>query len=458
MGWFSTDDLVLGRRFLFNSGLRQKRRGHIYVVGASGTGKTSAIYNYILQDMKEGRGVGVVDVHGDLSRDLEKAIYHLLDKEEKRKRVTILDPTRGSFGFNPLEIPPGEDPYPYILEIHSVFETLWNNSWGQRMSDILRNTFLALAEKGLTFCQIPRFLTDEYAREKVVRDLNNQDVRHYWEHRFGGLTPKTQNEWVESSLNKVNHFISDPIIKKVVGQRHSTIDLRRIMDNPEGSILIISLPKGIMKTNTFLLGALLVSKLQEEALSRTEIPQSQRRKFHFYIDEFQALGAGSLNFEEILSESRKYGLSLTLAHQNLDQIDRKLLASILGNTACQIVFRTSRKDGEILAKETFNISIDDLQWERENNESNLSLGDRWEENFNNLTTLDKRMAYVVKKGGRGTDLIRTLDTEDYEATPRQLSRQAETIMDPYVKSEEELEEEREELAEELEPKKPTYKG
>lgn len=458
MGWFSTDDLVLGRRFLFNSGLRQKRRGHIYVVGATNTGKTSELYNLILQDIKQNRGVGVVDVHGDLAKNLEKAIYHLLTEKEKRKRVTILDPTRGAFGFNPLEVPDGEDPYPYILEVQSVFKTLWERSWGQRMADILRNTLLALAEKDLTLVQVPEFLTDPGFRERLVDNLDNAKVKGYWRDRFGALNRRTQSEWVESTLNKVNQFISDPVINKVVGQRESSVDLRRIMDNSDGSILIISLPKGIMKTNTFLLGALLVSKLQEEALSRTDVPEDQRRKFHFYIDEFQALGAGSLNFEEILSESRKYGLSLTLAHQNLDQIERKLRASILGNTACQIVFRTSRKDGEILAKESFKVDTDEMQWEREHGESKLGLAERWEENFNNLTTLDKRMAYVVKKGGRGTELIRTLDTETYQASPKQLSRQAEYIMAPYVKSEEELEEERKELAEELEPEKPTYKG
>lgn len=160
----------------------------------------------------------------------------------------------------------------------------------------------------------------------------------------------------------------------------------------------------------------------------------------------------------ILSESRKYGIALSLAHQNLSQIPQKLLSSILGNTICQMIFRTSREDTEVLAKEIFDIDMDDMEWQRENGETQLNLPERWEENFNNLTNLKKRQAYVVKKGEIGTDFITTLDTETYETSDRTLRRQANWIMDPYCKSEEEIKKEQEELNKELEPKKPTYKG
>ncbi|MBA7513759.1 hypothetical protein ES705_05777 [subsurface metagenome] len=441
--------LILGRSGFTSLKIYQKQRtDHLYIIGGSRIGKTSEIYNLILQDAGAKRGLGVVDVHGDLVGYLERAAYRLIpDEKEKKDRLIILDPTRGSFGFNPLEVPEGEDPYPYVLELISVFKKLWEDSWGARMEDILRNTFLVIAEKGLTMLDIPRFLTDQYFRRQLIKDLGNEQVREYWLYRFGPLAPKTKAEWIESTLNKVDTFIADPLIKVIVGQQKSTIHFRKIMDNPKGSILLIRLPKGILKQNAFLLGALLISKIQEAVMSRVDIPLEERIKFFLYVDEFQHFGTKSLNFQECLSESGKYNLSLILAHQNLGQIDDSLLESILGNSSIQLIFRISRMDAEIIGKEIFQVDTDKIKWERTQDLDEVvsrtyySPQEEWEKYFNLLTTLKKRHAYLNIKA-KGTYPLRTIDTKYYSVSEEEVQAQAQEIMVSYCISSKQFRKER----------------
>lgn len=450
------EPLILGRGGWLNLKISQKQRvDHFYIIGGTRTGKTSQLYNMIVQEVRARRNVGVVDVHGDLGMDLEKAVYHLIpDKKEKKERVTILDPTRGAFGFNPLEIPKGEDPYPYVLELITVFQKLWQDSWGPRMEDILRNTFLVLAEKNLTLLEITRFLTDRAFRNSLVQDLTNEQVKEYWLARFNPLTPKTKAEWIESTLNKVDAFIADPLIKAIVGQRKLTVNLRQIMDYPKGSVLLIRLPKGILKKNAFLMGALLTSKIQEAAMSRVDIPLEQRRKFFLYVDEFQNFGTKSLNFQECLSESGKYGLSLTLVHQDLKQIDEQLLASILGNSSIRLVFRLRREDTEQIAKEIFEIDTENVKWERTKDFEVVSRTyytpqEEWENKFKLLINLKNRHAYLNIRA-KGTYPLKAIDTQYYPVSEQELQTQAQEIMAPYCKSREQFRKEREELKKLLE--------
>lgn len=435
--------LVLGRKFLGTVKVPEQDRGNTYLVGGSGTGKSRQLFNLAVQQLERGESFGVVDVHGDLNHALEKAVYALIPgRAEKQRRVTLLDPTRGAFGFNPLEIPEGEDPYPFVLEIESLFEKLWADAWGERMADMLRNSCLVLAEQGLTFCELPRLLTDGVFRQSLIEDLANAAAREYFELRFNRLPKREQSTWIESTLNKVNQFIGSPVIRDIVGQRHSTINLRQVIDAP-GAVLLITLPKGTMKSNAFLLGALLISKLQEAALSRANLPEDERQRFTLIIDECQHFGLGSLNFQECLSEARKYGLSMVLAHQNCDQLNEKLLASILGNTTVQMSFRVQRKDAELVGKELFKVDIPDLAWEREQGLSSLSLRERWEDHFNQLTQLRPRQAHVVIKG-RGSYRVRTLDTPVFSIGEDQLASQAHDIMSRYCRPREEIRRELEE--------------
>ena len=406
-------------------------------------GKSGLLYNLAHQLVQQRQGIGVVDVHGDLTKELERALWHLIpDKVQKQQRVTILDPTRGAFGFNPLQIFGAHDPYPYILELQSLFKKLWADAWGERMGDILRNSCLVLAEKGLTLCELPRLLTDAAFRSAMLGGLKNRAAKEYFELRFNKLPKQEQAVWIESTLNKVSNFTGDPLIRDIVGQRRSTINFRRIIDTP-GAVLLIRLPKGILKENAFLLGALLISKIQEAALSRTDIPLDQRRKFTLMVDEFQHFGAKSLNFQECLSEAQKYGLSLVLAHQNIDQIDQDLLTSILGNTDCQISFRISRRDAEVIAKEIFRVDVEELQL------TDSTLAEKWEEFFNALTQLKPRQAYVVFKGRR-SHLMATITKPSYNATDQQLREQAELLMRRYCRPREEIRQEQERRAKEFE--------
>jgi len=263
------------------------------------------------------------------------------------------------------------------------------------------------------------------------------------------LTPKTKAEWIESTLNKVNTFIADPRLKTIVGQQKSSINFRQILDNPKGSVLLIRLPKGILKENAFLMGALLISKIQEATMSRVDIPLNQRRPFFFYIDEFQNFGTSSLNFQECLSEAGKYVLHLTLAHQNLDQIDEDLLASILGNSSLQLVFRISRKGAEKIGKEIFRVDTEKVKWERTQDLEVISRiyyspQEEWENNFSVLTTLRNRRAYLNIKA-KGTYPLKTIDTQHYPVSEEQLQTQAQQIMASYCKSRDQIRKEREEL-------------
>jgi len=326
-------------------------RSHAYIVGGTGTGKSRLLRVVIEQDIAACHGVCVVDPHGDLCDALIRYLATLPASHPARSRAVLIDPTaeQWAVGFNPLEIPPGEEIYPHVLELLTVFEKLWSDSWGARMEDLMRNSFITLAEQHRTLLDVPRLLTDEAFRNELVAGLHSDEASDYWEHRFGPLPARTRAEWIESTLNKVSTFITDPWIRDMVGQARSTIDIRGWMD--EGAITLVNLAKGRLKRNSDLIGALLVAKVQDAALSRVDVPQEDRRPYRLVVDEFQNYATRS--FEEILSEARKYGLCLMMANQTLAQLDRTLLASVLGNCQVQISFRCSRDDAEKLARQAF---------------------------------------------------------------------------------------------------------
>lgn len=326
---------------------KDERSRHVYVLGASGAGKTKALESWIRQDLVEGRGVGVLDLHSDLTHSLLGFLAS--SSAAQNRRLYLLDPSEraGAPGFNPLEVPQGMEPFGQMLELLGVFKKIWAEFWGPRMEEILRNSLLALMEEKLTLLELQPFLTDREFRLRVVGKLQNPGVKEFWLARFERLSRPAQATYVEPVLNKAGSFTSDPYLRALLGQEQSTINLRRIMDR--GDVLLVNLAKGQMKENALLLGALLVTKLQLATLARADLPEGRRRAFHLYLDEFQAFATDT--FETILAEARKYGLSLTLAHQYLDQLPRDLRAAILANCATEIVFRTSLKDARALAPE-----------------------------------------------------------------------------------------------------------
>lgn len=214
------------------------------------------------------------------------------------------------------------------------------------MEELFRCTLVTLSENGLTLLEAAPLLTDSSFRDRMLQKLTGNEVRDYWLYRFNPLSEGMKSMFRDPVLNRISAFTSDPNIRLMVGQVRSTIDLRRIMD--DGKWVIINLSKGHMRENIYLLGGLLIAKLKMAAMTRVDLPEQKRRIFTGYIDEFQNFGE---DFESILPEARKYGLSLCLAHQNLEQIDKGLRASILGNVATQIIFRIGHHDAVYLSSE-----------------------------------------------------------------------------------------------------------
>lgn len=332
------------------------RLKHLYVLGATGSGKTKLIEHFIRQDILAGRGFCLLDVHGDLCNNIMQYLALLATSqdsfpflEDLSNKLIVIEPfnQQRAVGFNPLEVRRYSS-FSQASELMGIFKKVWQDAhWGPRMEELLRNTFITLSENGLTLLEAARLLTDPSFREKMIQGLKHDAARDYWLTRYHTLSDKMQAVYREPVLNRMSTFIDDPGMRLMLGQAKSTIDFREIMD--KGKWLIINLSKGQLRENAYLLGSLLIAKLKLAAMTRAELPEKNRTPFHLFVDEFQNfLGE---DFETILSEARKYGLGLTLAHQNLDQIERKLQASILGNVGTQIFFRLSHNDASQVSHE-----------------------------------------------------------------------------------------------------------
>ncbi|MDD3085379.1 MAG: TraM recognition domain-containing protein, partial [Candidatus ainarchaeum sp.] len=230
-----------------------------------------------------------------------------------------------------------------------VFQKLWADSWGPRLEYILRNSILAILDfPGSTLLGVVRMLSDKEYRKKVVANIKDPVVKSFWEKEFAGYADKFASEAVSPIQNKVGQFLSSSLMRNIVGQTKSTIDMRKIMD--EGKILVMNLSKGrIGEDNSALLGAMMITKIQLAAMSRVDVDEKDRRDFYLYIDEFQNFSTES--FANILSEARKYRLNLIMAHQYIEQLDDKVKPAVFGNVGTIIVFRVGATDAEELVKE-----------------------------------------------------------------------------------------------------------
>ncbi len=371
------------------------RNIHFYVVGASGSGKTKFLQTLIWQDIKNGNGFGIIDPHGDLVDDVKGYLYLLSGRSQEflHNKVVLIDPTDPKYtvGFNPLERIQGMSSAELAAELVNVFKKIWHDAWGARMEDLLKNSLIALIENNLTLAELWLFLTDREVRRKVLEKVEHPICRQYFE-RFNSLREQTQNEWMESTLNKSNAFMSDERVRQMFAVEKSTFNLREIIDNKK--ILLVRLDKGRLKESADLLGSLLLAKIQMAAFTRTDIPQSKRVPFYLYIDEFQNFATD--NFIEMLAEARKYELSLVLAHQNLAQLTQNLRASILTNCRIQTFFRISRDDSNILAKEALTPIYANPPG--------------WEFYIQALQQLPDR-ACIIRKSGGGVVPIRTFDLD-----------------------------------------------
>jgi len=398
---------------------------HAYIVGATRTGKSRLLRILIEQDIDAGQGLCVIDPHGDLCEELVTYLATLPTDHPSLAKAVLIDPADSDWavGFNPLEVPPGEEIYPHVLELLTVFEKLWKDSWGARMEDLMRNSFITLAEHGLTLLEVRPLLTDPDFRRHLVTKLQHPEARHYWEDRFGPLPARTKAEWIESTLNKVSTFVSDPLIRDMVGQRHSTINLRQWMD--EGQITLMNLARGRLKENCDLVAALFLAKTQEAALSRVDLKRKDRRLYRLCVDEFQHYATKS--FEEILSESAKYGLAIIMANQNLQQLDISLLASVLNNAQVQIYFRCGRDDAQKLAREAFRATGKQIKFQLDSKDLFSSeprstpvfigVAEEMEGYINTLLDFQKRQALLNVRGEGAPVPFRTADAPDREEPP-----------------------------------------
>ena len=325
----------------------KQRATHTYVIGQPGTGKSRAIESWVMQDINAGHGVGVIDPHGDLFRNL---IFRLATKEEVWDRVVIIDPLdpEWTIGFNPLAKNYNLTEERQALYLTDVGMKIWGISptSAPRMVWLMSNSFLALSSLGLTLLDLPRFLMDVEYRERLVARIGNQQARQFFLHEF----PKSEraiHQWVTPVLNKIGGLIFDPELRLVFSSP-TTLNMRRVID--EQLILLVNLPKGILGEGaSSLTAAFVVALIQKAALSRTDT--LVRTPFYLYLDEFQNYTTD--NIKDILAESRKYSLSLILAHQYLDQLSSGLRSAVLNTSGTLISFRVGYSDGLHLAKEIF---------------------------------------------------------------------------------------------------------
>ncbi len=326
------------------------RRRHIYIIGKTGVGKSTLLENMIIEDIRAGRGVAFLDPHGESA---EKILDYI--PEERVEDVIYLDPSDSRFpiAFNPLEQVDPEFRHLVASGMMGVLQKIWADAWSARMAYIMNNTLLALLEyPGTTLLGIMRMLNDAVYRKEVVDNLKDPVVKGFWTNEFARYSQKFETEATAAIQNKVGQFVSNPLVRNILGQAHSSIDLRKIMD--EGKILIVNLSKGrIGEDNSALLGAMIITKLQLAAMSRVDTPEKDRRDFYLCVDEFQNFATES--FANILSEARKYRLSLTVANQYLRQLDQEgkstVKDAIFGNVGTMVIFRVGAEDGEFIEKE-----------------------------------------------------------------------------------------------------------
>ncbi len=327
----------------------EDRTKHMYIIGKTGMGKSTLIENMVVQDIKNGEGIAFIDPHG-------KSAALLLDyiPPERIKDVIYFAPfdMENPISFNIMEDIGADRRHLVANGLMSVFKKLWLDAWSARMEYILSNVLLALLEyPDSTLLGVNRMLADKVYRKKVVDNIKDPAVKAFWTEEYAKYSEKYTQEAAPAIQNKIGQFTSNPLIRNIIGQPHSSFDLRKVMD--ERKILIVNLSKGqVGEGNANLLGSMLITKIYLAALSRADLTETELKNlpnFYMYVDEFQSFANES--FANILSEARKYKLSLVMAHQYIEQMSEEVTAAVFGNVGTQIMFRVGATDAEQLEKE-----------------------------------------------------------------------------------------------------------
>ena len=341
------DAATIGRTLFRNSNRiigidADARRRHVYIVGSTGAGKSTLLLNLIRQDMQAGRGLTVIDVHGDLA---DSAI-RLVPKHRTNEAVIFDAAAENVVPFNPLACPDPSRVDQVTSGVVSAFKKLYD-SWGPRLENLLRYTVFTTVEQGGTLLQMLQLLTDKAYRDQVVSRVCDDVVRSFWTNEFAAWNAQYRTEAVSSVTNKLMPFLTSRQLRAITsGSSKESLDLRRVMDTQQ--ILIVNISRGRLgQDNATLLGSLLLTSIEQAAMTRAEIPEHERKDHYLYLDEFQSLTTPSTAI--MLSESRKYRLCLTLSHQLTKQLDPDTYHSVIGNCGTILSFRVGLEDAELLA-------------------------------------------------------------------------------------------------------------
>lgn len=325
---------------------RVDRRRHLYVVGKSGSGKSKMLELLIKEDLDAGKGVGVLDPHGDLVDSIMEFV-----PKHRINDVIYFDPADTNFpiSFNPMESVDEAFKMQVTIGFLQIFKKLFGSNWTDRLEHVLRYTVLALLDSpNTTVLSILKMLTDKNYRQNIVSRIKDNVVKNFWVSEFAGWSEKFDAEAITPLLNKVGQFVATNMIRNIIGQPHNKFNIREIMDGEK--ILLMKVSKGLLgEENSGLLGAMIITKIYQAAMSRADVREEERKDFYFYVDEFQNFATET--FAEILSEARKYRLNLTIAHQYMGQLSDMIQRTVFGNVGSIVNFRVGADDAGILASE-----------------------------------------------------------------------------------------------------------
>ena len=326
------------------------RRRHMYIIGKTGVGKSELLKQMILQDIREGKGLGVIDPHGDLIEDILKMI-----PPERAEDVILFDPsdTDRPMGLNMLEAQTEQEKHYIVSSIVGLMYKLYDPNKtgiiGPRFEHAIRNAMLTvMSEPGSTFIEVVRALTDANFVQELLPKVSDPIVRRYWTDQIAQTNDFHKSETLDYIVSKFGRFVTNKMMRNIIGQSQSAFDFRRVMD--DGKILLVNLSKGkIGEENASFLGLVLVPKILVAAMSRQDMAQENRRDFYLYVDEFQNFATP--DFAQILSEARKYRLNLIVANQFIGQMDEEVKNAIFGNVGTIMSFRVGVTDANYLQHE-----------------------------------------------------------------------------------------------------------
>ena len=425
-------DLVLGTRGPFNFFRlhlpMHSRATHTYVIGITGKGKSKLLEHLLFEDIVAGRGCGLVDPHADLADDL---LCYLASHPKKAsahwERIVYFDPSRTDtvIPFNVLSS--GATPYQTAVNIVEAMRRTWPKTLEEapRFANIALVALLTLIHNKLTLVEMPQLLTNPSYRHELCQNLSDPELRSFWQDRYERWG-REQPLMIESVLNKITCFTLNPTLRLILGASENCLDFRKLID--EGKVLIADLGRCDGETRR-LLGSLLVIGIEQAALSRKNEPTRRRLPFYFYLDEFQQFVANegsATTLSQILSEARKFGLHLTLAHQTLGQMTSDYLRAALGNIQTKIIFGVDREDAEVLAKKLFTTSgeeikhtVADANQQERSHPLFYSLPEQWEKAIQQIQNLPARWA-LVKTPEHHVVRMRTLTVHDRQCSDAKL--------------------------------------